>query len=80
MSREETGISPCCERCGWSVCRCSDVEIIAHHALVEIRCDHEAKQDMPVCNCALWSGGWHPTVQAAKEAWARHVLSELGRA
>lgn len=55
----------------------SDVEILAHHALVEIRCDHEAKTDVAVCNCALWASEPLPSVQAAKEAWAAHALEEL---
>jgi hypothetical protein len=49
------------------------VATLTHHALVEIRCDHEAKTDTPVCNCARVALGLHPSVQAAKEAWAGHV-------
>ena len=57
----------------------SDVEILAHHALVEIRCDHDAKTDVAVCNCAVWASEPLPSVQAAKEAWATHALEELSR-
>ena len=55
------------------------IETLADHALVEIRCDHDAKTDTPVCNCGIVALGTHPTVQAAKEAWALHVLDVLTR-
>lgn len=52
-------------------------ETLAHHALVEVRCDHDRQMDMAVCNCAVVSLGWHPSVQEAKLVWARHVLAVL---
>jgi hypothetical protein len=55
------------------------VSVLADHALVEIRCDHDAKTDTPVCNCAVAALGAHPSVQAAKEAWALHVYDVLTR-
>jgi hypothetical protein len=57
----------------------TDVQTLAFHALVEIRCDHEANTDVAVCNCALWASDPLPSVQAAKEAWAIHALEELRR-
>jgi hypothetical protein len=54
------------------------ISTLAHHALVEIRCDHERRLDLPVCNCAVADLGWHGSVQAAKEAWAAHVWEALG--
>jgi hypothetical protein len=53
------------------------ISTLAHHALVEIRCDHESQTDTPVCNCAVVALGSHPSVQAAKEAWAAHVWEAL---
>jgi hypothetical protein len=53
------------------------VGVLTDHALVEIRCDHEAKTDTPICNCAVVALGAHPTVQKAKEAWALHVWGVL---
>lgn len=55
------------------------IEVLAHHALAEIRCDHEAETDVAVCNCALWASEPMPSVQAAKEAWAEHVWQEFVR-
>jgi hypothetical protein len=52
-------------------------EVLAQHALVEIRCDHERGLDMPVCNCAVTPLGWHESVQEAKLTWARHALAAV---
>lgn len=52
-------------------------DVLTLHALVEIRCDHDAKTDTPICNCALARLGSWPSVQKAKEAWALHVMGEL---
>jgi hypothetical protein len=52
-------------------------ELVALHALTEIRCDHDAGTDVAICNCARWKSEPLATVQAAKEAWARHVLVAL---
>lgn len=53
------------------------VAVLTLHALVEIRCDHDAKTDTPICNCAVAALGTYPSVQAAKQAWALHVMGEL---
>lgn len=54
------------------------ISALAFHALLEIRCDHEANTDTPVCNCGIAALGTHQNVGAAKEAWAAHVWEELG--
>lgn len=56
------------------------VSIVAEHALVEVRCNHGARTDTPICNCALVYLGSYPSVQAAKEAWALHVWDALREA
>jgi hypothetical protein len=53
------------------------ISTLAHHALAEIRCDHDAATDVAVCNCALWASDPEPSVQVAKEAWAAHVWNEV---
>ncbi len=55
------------------------VKLLALHAISEIRCDHDLRRDLPICNCGTVNLGWWPTVQAAKEAWARHVIDEMER-
>lgn len=52
------------------------VEVLADHALAEIRCNHTAKSDTAICNCARWAVT-RATVQEAKEAWALHVWGVL---
>lgn len=53
------------------------VAVLTYHSLLEIRCDHAAKTDTPICNCAVVALGAHPSVQKAKEAWAIHVYGVL---
>jgi hypothetical protein len=56
------------------------IPLLALHALAEIRCDHDLNRDLPICNCGTVNLGWWPTVQTAKEAWARHVIDAMEKA
>jgi hypothetical protein len=54
------------------------IEGLALHSLAEIRCDHDRRRDLAICNCGRFRSTWCPSVQEAKEAWARHVIAALG--
>lgn len=50
-------------------------DVLREHYLFAITCDHERKQDNPICACSRIFLGWHPTVGAAVDAWIEHVMS-----
>jgi hypothetical protein len=53
-------------------------DVLRTHYLAQVICDHERKQDNPVCACSLVNLGWHPSVGAAVDAWVDHIVTELG--
>lgn len=50
---------------------------LAGHYLADIVCDHDRKQDNPICACSRVHLGWHPTVGAAVRAWIDHVIDDV---
>lgn len=50
---------------------------MVNHFPVELRCDHDTKRDKVICDCARVDLGWHPSIRAAKEAWATHVIEAV---
>ncbi len=50
-------------------------DVLREHYLLAITCDHERRQDNPICACSRIFLGWHPTVGAAVDAWIEHVMS-----
>lgn len=52
-------------------------EVLREHYLAQVTCDHERKQDNPVCACSLVHLGWHPSVGAAVDAWIEHAVEQM---
>lgn len=50
--------------------------VLQDHWLVDIICDHEAKTDQAVCNCAVEALPVCPSVGLAVAAWIEHVLTK----
>ena len=50
------------------------VAVLREHWLHQVECDHEKKQDRPICACSRIDLGWHHSVGAAVEAWINHVM------
>lgn len=44
-----------------------------------LTCHHEEHKDSVACSCAGWGSGKKDTVGYAIQAWAGHVVEELGR-
>lgn len=51
--------------------------VLREHFLAQIICDHDKKQDNPVCACSKVHLGWHPSVGAAVNAWVEHVMEHF---
>ena len=54
-------------------------DVLRDHHLTEIVCDHERRQDNPVCSCSRAHLGWHQSVGEAVEAWIAHVFRHMPR-
>lgn len=52
-------------------------EALQTHWLAQIECDHEAKQDRPICGCSEVDLGWHPSIGAAVKVWIDHLFAAL---
>lgn len=52
-------------------------DVLREHHLAHITCDHDTKQDNPVCACSKINLGWHSSVGQAVEAWLAHVMVEI---
>lgn len=50
-------------------------DVLREHYLAQITCDHDSKQDNPVCACSRVHLGWHSSVGTAVDAWITHVLT-----
>jgi hypothetical protein len=51
------------------------MRVLKDHYLVTVECDHNTKQDRPICACSLVDLGWHPSVGHAVEAWIDHLAA-----